>query len=111
MVVVGKLFTAGPRPSPPTPPTPPPAVSCEGVVATCPDSPVVGPLWDGTVSLMKTGRWTVVPLREAMTLTRPPAVPVGAKVAPVPWPGVMVAALPRSTLQVTVAGAPPKVAV
>src|SRR6185437_9869365 len=109
MVVLGKLLYAGPRPSPPTPPTPPPWISEAGLPAICACSDgllVLAPFCAGATSLMKTWRVTVFPLREAMTLTSPPVVPVGENFAELDGPVAMVPIEPWSTLQVTLVGLP-----
>jgi hypothetical protein len=104
-------LTAGPSPSPPTPPTPPPAVSCEVAVGIWPCSPtlMLGPFCF-SVSLTITWRCTVLPLRPAVMVTRPPALPVGANKALFDGPAGMVATLPRSTPQPTATGWPFRVA-
>ncbi len=57
-----------------------------------------------------TWRVTVLPLRPAVRVTRPPALPVGAKMAVDEGPAGMVATLPRSTPQPTLMAFPFSVA-
>src|SRR6185437_7782064 len=112
MVVDGKPVNEEPRPSPPTPPTPPPAVSWAPLVGICAASLglVLGPFCVA-VSLTMTWRVTVMPLRPAVMVTRPPALPVGAKTAVEDGPAPMPATLPRSTPQPAPTGLPFSVAV
>ncbi len=113
---VGKLGYAGPRPVPPTPPMPPPAVSWPALAAICPDSPgalALAPFCAGATSLTKICPWRVLLLVVAETVTRPPVVPVGTKVAAASGVGGVVPMVPmsvRSTLHDTGAGVPLRVA-
>ncbi len=104
--------TEEPRPSPPTPPTPPPAVSAgvpEGICDASPGLPL-GPFWVA-VSLTMIWRVTLMPLRPAVRVTRPPAVPVGETTVLDEGPATTLATLPRSTPQPTLIGLPFNVAV